>query len=253
MYIYYLYGELKIMTQLNLIKKLSLATVGAACVALGGVDNAQASTIDTTSTWNGTDSVIYFGEPDTATYGQTFTVGSDNVLNDFTFWLNDTSAPSTFAAYVMAWDGSKATGSILYQSGQRSTTGAAGMEQFTFNTGGTSLASGQKYVAFLNASNFFDTVNDETEMGLTSDVYAGGDFVYINNSSDFSLLTTTNWNCAECGFGDTAFTANFASASAQAVPEPSSSLGLLAFGGFVARKVLKRKKAELTIASKDKD
>jgi hypothetical protein len=237
------------------MKKLSLAIAGATCFALSGVGTAQASTIDTTPTWNGTQFIDAMGEPNTATYGQTFTVGSDNVLNDFTFWLDDRDpAPVDFAGYLMAWDGVKATGNILYQSGKRSTAGNAGMEPFTFNTGGTSLTSGQQYVAFLSASNFFDEIDSLANMGsLRSDVYAGGDFVYFNNSSSFSQLTTTNWDCTGGCFGDAAFVANFSSGSVQAVPEPSSSLGLLAFGGFVAGKVLKRKKALLTIESKDKE
>ena len=236
------------------MKKLSFAIAGAACVVLGGVGTAQAATlIDTTPTWNGTQAISTFGEPNTATYGQTFTVGSDNVLNDFTFWLNDsTSQPISFAGYVMAWDGSKAAGSILYQSGQRSTTGAAGMEQFTFNTGGTTLASGQQYVAFLSASNFFDGIASEGSMGYLGDVYSGGGFVFNNNGSNFSQLTTQAWE-NRLGPNDAAFRANFAAGSAQAVPEPSSSLGLLAFGGFVAGKILKRKKAQLTIESQDKE
>jgi hypothetical protein len=243
------------MTQLNPMKKLSLAIAGAACVALGGVGNAQASTIDTTPSWDGSSFISPFGGiGSTATYGQTFTVGSDNVLNDFTLWINDGSSPIDFIGYVMAWDGNKANGSILYQSAQRSTTLAGGMEQFTFNTGGASLTSGQQYVAFVSASNFYGSTGSGGTMGdIFSDVYAGGNFVYYNNDANFSLLTSNTWDGAANSFGDAAFTANFASASAQAVPEPSSSLGLLAFGGFVAGKVLKRKKAELTIASKDKD
>jgi PEP-CTERM motif len=241
------------------MKKLSFAIAGAACVVLGGIGNAQASTIDTTSTWDGTTSFNLFGEPNTATYGQTFVVGSDNILNDFSFWLNDGTTPVKFAGYVMAWGGSKATGSVLYQSGQQSTTGAAGMEKFSFNTSGLSLTSGQKYVAFVNASNFFGGNGTATMGALPSNVYADGQYVYSNNGSNFGLLTTTAWDCNEtatCSYGagrDTAFTANFASVSAQAVPEPSSSLGLLAFGGFVAGKVLKRKKAQLTIELKDRE
>lgn len=245
------------MNSLNLIKKLSIATASAACMAFGLIGNAQAaSLIDTTPSWDGTLYIDAMGESNTATYGQTFTVGSDNVLNDFTFWLADRNdpAPVDFAGYVMAWDGSKATGNILYQSGQRSTTSAVGMEKFTFNTGGTNLTSGQQYVAFLSASNFFDGVSSLANMGsLRTNVYNGGDFVYYNNGSNFSALTINSWDCTGGCFGDAAFTANFSSASAQSVPEPSSSLGLFVFGTFVASKVLKRKKAQLEIEAQDKE
>ncbi|HAG80980.1 MAG TPA: PEP-CTERM sorting domain-containing protein [Cyanobacteria bacterium UBA12227] len=235
----------------TLLTKITIATVAGAALSLGVMDvnPAQADTvIDTTPSWDGTSEITIFGEPDTATYGQTFTVGSDNILNDFTFFLNDFSDPDAidFAAYVMAWDGTKATGSILYQSGPQSTTGASGMEQFTFNTGGISLTSGQKYVAFLSASNFFDGIDGLGSMGLPfSDVYAGGDFVYYNNGSDFSALTTNGWDCTECGFGDAAFKATFT--SAQSVPEPASVLGLLtvsALGTAAKFKGNKKEKAE---------
>jgi hypothetical protein len=253
------------------MKNLSLAIAGAACVALGGVGSAQAATlIDTTPpNYFGGNLIGKFGEGSstipgtnqsysyTTTYGQTFTVGSDNILNDFTFWLNDESDPGPvdFAAYVMAWDGTKATGGILYDSGKKTTNGGFSREQFTFNTGGTTLNSGQQYVAFLSASNFFDGIDGSAYVEWINtgiDVYSGGNFVYAGNGSNFSQLTTNSWS----NFyptNDLAFKANLSSASAQPVPEPSSSLGLLAFGGFVAGKILKRKKAQLKIESQDKE
>jgi hypothetical protein len=242
------------------MKNLSLAIAGAVCVALGGVGSVQAATlIDTVG--NGGGSVAAFGEgiynrlfSANPTYGQTFTIGSDNVLNNFTFWLDDHSDPGAvdFGAYVMAWDGSKATGNILYQSGKRSTTGAAQMEEFTFNTGGITLISGQQYVAFINASNFFDGINSTVRMRTSNGDYSGGKFVLLNYGTDFSNITTQNWY-EQGSVSDLAFKAILTSASAQPVPEPSSSLGLLAFGGFVAGKILKRKKAQLKIESQDKE
>lgn len=230
-----------------------MATVGAVMIALGVAGTAQAQTIiDTTPSWNGTDSIIPFGENNTATYGQTFTVGSDNVLNDFTFWLNDFDGQSDvvdFAAYVTEWDGFKATGSILYQSGPQSTTNAPGFEQFTFNTGGIGLTSGKQYVAFLSASNFFDGIPGTAELGATGfqDVYSGGDFVFYNNGSDFSLLTQNTWDYTGAGgFGDSAFKASFSQAIAS-VPEPTTMLGILAFGAFGLGSLHKRKQQKTTV------
>lgn len=217
-------------------------------IALGVAGTAQAQTIiDTTPSWNGTDYIAEFGEPNTATYGQTFTVGSDNVLNDFTFWLNDYNGQPDvvdFAAYVTEWDGFKATGSILYQSGPQSTTKARGFEQFTFNTGGIGLTSGKQYVAFLSASNFFDGIEGIAGLGVTGfqDVYSGGDFVFYNNGSDFSLLTQSTWEYIGGigGIGDSAFKASFSQAIAS-VPEPTTMLGILAFGAFGLGSLRKRK------------
>lgn len=235
------------------LKKLSMLTAGVAIIALGVAGTAQAQTvIDTTPSWNGTDFISPFGEFNTATYGQTFTVGSDNVLNDFTFFLNDFDGQPDvvdFAAYVAEWDGFKATGPILYQSAPQSTTNAPGFEQFTFNTGGISLTSGKQYVAFLSASNFFDGTTGLAGLGATGfqSVYSGGDFVFYNNGSDFSLLTQNTWDDVGGGFfGDSAFKASFSPATAS-VPEPTTMLGILSIGAFGISSFNKRKQQKITI------
>ena len=167
--------------------------------------------IDTTSSWDGSSYIWAFGEPDTATYGQTFTAPeTSRPLTEFTFYLDDYYNPDVidFAAYVMAWDGTKATGPVLYSSAMQSTTGSSGFDTLTFNTGELILTPGQQYVAFLSASNFFDGVSGTGQMGLISnDVYDGGMFVYFGNGSDFDSLTTTSW---VTGYGgDLAFKASF--------------------------------------------
>lgn len=227
----------------TMMKKLSLATAGAASIALGAAGTAQAGTmIDTTPNWDGISSISSFGEAATATYGQTFTVGNDNVLNDFTFWLNDYTGPINFAGYVAEWDGSKVSSPILYSSAKQSTTNAPGFEQFTFNTGKLSLESGKQYVAFLSVSNFLDGILDYGKMGLTGlfqDTYSGGGFVFFNNGSDFSSLSQQPWDNVtwNTDFGDAAFKASFS----KSVPEPASTLGLFALGAIGAGSMLKRK------------
>ena len=77
-----------------------------------------------------------FGEGWTATYGQTIVAPAvDNVLNSWSVRLDDLANPPVdFAGYVMAWDGSKATGSVLWQIAQQTTTnngGSGGYEVFT--------------------------------------------------------------------------------------------------------------------------
>ena len=132
----------------------------AAVLVLAFVGHVQAGT--TISTLPFGTGVSPFGESNTATYGQTITVPAvDNVLDSFSFWLDDTLNPDyvDFAAYVMAWDGSKATGAVLWQSAMQTTTnngGAGGFEQFTFNTGAVPLGGGGQYVLFLSASDYFD-------------------------------------------------------------------------------------------------
>ncbi len=100
----------------------------------GGVGQPTGEVIDTTTSWDGSSfavgnftSALLLGEPDFATIGQTFTVGMDNILNSFAFWLDDIGTdPVNFAAFVMEWDGSKATGPILFQSAARAVYGGSG-------------------------------------------------------------------------------------------------------------------------------
>ncbi|WP_017653569.1 PEP-CTERM sorting domain-containing protein [Fortiea contorta] len=209
---------------------VGLATPGAALMTLGTVSTVQAATIDTTPSWNGSTEISSFGEPDTATYGQTFTVGTDNIINSFTFYLKNNPGVD-FAGYIAAWDGTKAQGPILYNSGVRSTGAGGGFQEFAFNTGGIALTSGAQYVAFLSASNFFDGNFATTTLGyLGQDVYPGGGFVFLNNGSDFSQLTTTAWQTfIGDGVDDTAFKASF---NAQPVPEPLTILGTMTAAGL---------------------
>jgi len=216
--------------------------VACAAVLVAAVGPAQASIIDTTSSWDGIASRGEpFGEPNYATFGQTFTVsGPDSVLNSFTFWLNDSLDPDTvdFAAYVLRWDSSsnRGTGPLLYQSAMMTTSnnhGLDGMEQFTINTGALALTTGQHYVAFFSAKMFFDGSVGTASMGyIQSGPYGGGRLVIQSASSQ--------WNSgvwSQTG-GDAAFRMTFSNPVAQeGVPEPTSLallgsavLGLVAFG-----------------------
>ena len=163
--------------------------------------------ITTTNVWNGSDSITSFGEPNTATYGQTFVAPPQAILNRFTLYINNVNASVDFKFYIMGWDGAMATGPVLYESAAASTAGQSGMQPFTFYTGDLVLTPGATYVAFACASTLFDGVNSTAVMGRVIDAYAGGKFVYLNNGADFSLLTSSSW--FELGSYDLAFVAAF--------------------------------------------
>lgn len=230
----------------TMMQKLSLAIAGAASIALGAAGTAQAGTlIDTTPSWDKSIGGLPFSSERflfPSTVGQTFTVGSDNVLNDFTFWVDDQINQVNFAGYVAEWDGEKVTGPILYTSEKQSTTNAPDFEQFTFNTGGLSLESGKQYVAFLSGSNIFDEIFDYGHIGTTTnqnDTYSGGRLVSM---WDLSQISQYSWGYVENL--DAAFKASFSQSVPQSVPEPGSVISLLVLGAMGAGSMLKRKQQQ---------
>ena len=234
---------------------ISAALLGLATLALLGLAGAQAvqaqTAIDTTPQSTGQSRIISWGVTDTSTYGQTFVAPSDNVLNNFTFYLGSQvggSGPIQFQANVYAWDGTKAVGSALFTSAPQSYTPvSSGYTPVFTSTGITFLTVGQQYVAFLTTAGLQagrpdSRVSWEATDGY-QDAYSGGQFVYINCGNDASQLTSSPWTTNILGSGDLAFQMNFRpSAPVSPTPEPSTvtvmALGVLGLAGlaFKARK-----------------
>ena len=201
--------------------------------ALGYAGHATAEVIDNTD-------IAFqferFGAPETATYGQTITVGSDNILNSFSLFLfgREGGSPLNLRGYVGGWDGLKAT-EILYTSDVR-TMGTEGefITELAFNTGALSLVTGSKYVLFISVSDLGPQANSGYNMPGTFNTYAGGDFVYHDSQLDFASLTRETWDCTECENSDVAFVATLSASPSGTVPEPGSlallGLGLLGVG-----------------------
>jgi VPDSG-CTERM motif len=202
------------------------------------VSSAVADTIlNMTPGWNGSSGVYNFGLPNTATYGQTVTAPLlDSYLSSFSFEMALPSS-ATFKGYVFAWDGNKATGSTLYTSPVMSTLGG-GFQEITFNTGVVSLNPGGTYVLFASASEV-PTSSGTGGWGQpgNSNPYSGGAFVFINNGTNASQWTTTNWVQDFLGTGgDLAFKATFTNVPASGVSDGGSTIALLglALGGVAA-------------------
>lgn len=208
--------------------QISRASLSALFLALAA-SGAHATVIDTTASYVG--DIHNFGYPDTATYGQTFTVtGTDTVLNSFSLYLNGDYTQDV-RGYIGTWDGSKVT-NLLYTSNTVSVSGS-GTHELSFAPGGLMLTAGGTYVAFLSIS----------ELPMQPFAYFGmpagadsipGQFVFINNSTNFSQLTNTAWTTNWSGNADVWFKADLGSPVSQ-VPEPTSlalaSVGLAALLG----------------------
>jgi hypothetical protein len=219
-----------------------MAGTACALLALAG-GQARASAIDTTPPWDHKTGIGPFGDSTTskskhaaATYGQTFTVGpTDTALHDFSFWVHDNkkSGPLTVEAVVMQWNGHQAVGPALWTSSPTTTSSKGGMQQLTFNPGNLNLQPGKQYVAFLTTSPFSTDAGKTARVGYTKqDSYDGGQFVYINNGSDMSKLTSTSWH--HSGHGrDLAFRANLVNPAAAPVPS-GLLLGVIGSGSLLA-------------------
>jgi len=203
----------------------TLALTGFATLSSLSALPVQAITvINTASAWNESSTVTAFGGNGigTATFGQTVTTPADSVLNYFSFILGPSLAgnPITFQGYVAQWDGEKATGPMLYSSGEQTYSGG-GFETYTFNTGSLALTPNQQYVLFINASSNFATSGQTGQAIIFNDVYSGGNFVFSNNDDNFELLTTNAWD-SRLSDTDLAFTASFV-----AVPIETDALPVL--------------------------
>lgn len=85
----------------------------------------QTYTVSTLATWNGTSVFGQMGEnpsvPGTvATYGQTFTAPTNTpTLRSFSFYMEDSPVfnpdPLNFGTYIMAWNGRRAVGPVLWK------------------------------------------------------------------------------------------------------------------------------------------
>jgi hypothetical protein len=145
--------------------------------------------IDTMPYWTGT------GWGNRWTVGQIFTtpVGY-TTLEQLTFYAQGAPGPVEFSLYVMEWDGLRATGSVLFDSGP-----------FSVSSGGPivggfypistrphlTLQPGRQYVAFLSGAYQSGRPSDALYVPLLdSDAYGGG---YAVTTAAFEDVTTWNW------------------------------------------------------------
>lgn len=203
------------------------STIAASlCLALAaGFANAA-----TYSNTNDASSIIYFGAPDTTSYGQTFnTLGG--TLNDWTFYTTGGNSGNLSFA-VASWDGTKAVGPALYSSG--STSYGGGATALSFSGINTSLSAGS-YIAYLTVAGVGSPATSVAIAGSNSDGGLGGGFRFLNSNGTDPLTLNNAWS--SWSIPNMQYSASFDVAAP--VPEPETyammlaGLGML---GFMARR-----------------
>jgi hypothetical protein len=171
--------------------------------------------LETTTAWDGLEYISSFGETNTATYAQTFTVPTEESLDSFSLYIDDLLNTDfvDFEMFVGAWDTVNNRVLTLYGLyGPYTTTnndGLDGMEQFTCDTTSIALYPGNTYVIGVIASRYFDGESGTSQMGYIAapGAYAGGQFVFLNNGDDFNAIYTDTFYTSFTG--DLAFEINF--------------------------------------------
>jgi hypothetical protein len=174
-------------------------TASAVAFAFAANNPALASAISTYGSWDGSTSVVPFGCPNTTTYGQVITIPKGIThLGKFHFsWVNLNSGSMVVRGEVYAWDGTKATGSALYESKRKTISFNDGLfHKVGFRANLVPVTSGAQYVIFASIDKDYEQCTNSYEVGwgyIGSDAYSGGTFVYQNNGGDENQWTTTPW------------------------------------------------------------
>jgi PEP-CTERM motif len=226
---------------------MRVRNVLACSVFLAAPVSAQ-TTIETISFWDGASSIQPLGKPNTATYGQSFTVPfSDNVLQSFSFFLRDLGGGPDleFQGYIASFNSGNGLliGPMLFESAVRlGPSTANSFTRYDFEVNGLSLTTGGTYMAFLSASGHFADIASAsalTAIGLVSDHYPGGAFWFNNNGDDISKLSIESWTA----FGtDLAFEITLSENEPSVVPEPSTVLLMGTGMGILLLGVARRKR-----------
>ena len=204
------------------------ATTALCFLMISAVPASAATTIDT-----GKSATAYsceWGYPNTATYGQTFTVPvNDPLLDSFSFFVmqhrdgfsgvpTNTPASIVYRAHVYEWTGWNA-GTHVWSSGPQTvetTAGSTASQELSFATAGAPLAPGGVYVAFVSVSEDYaeNTDGDKACFADSQTSYSGGRWVFLNNAADWSKWTTATWTSMAT---DLAFKASFSSPPVTAI------------------------------------
>ena len=135
--------------------------------------------------------VASFGLPNTAAYGQSFSVDSPFSFSSATFLINDNGTSIDVDLQVLAFDiGSSSASGTPLATGSGATAGISGLEEVTVAASSGAVLAPGEYVVFLQA-----TSDGNSSWGTTpGDVISNGTFVFQNNGGDTVQLTEATWS-----------------------------------------------------------
>jgi hypothetical protein len=191
--------------------KLKYIALGVLACALATASMAHAATYSNT---NDDGDIIYFGYPDTTSYGEEFTA-SGGALQSWTFWT-DGGSPGYLELVLAKWNGSYAVGPALYTSAPQYNTGAAN-QSYTFSGINKTLTAGQDYIAYLTIAGVINPTSDDPVQGSAENGGLGGAFYFLNSGGVDPLTQSAAWS--SWFIPDMHYSATFGPA---AVPEPTT-------------------------------
>ena len=199
-----------------------------ALAVLAGGAAASGQTISNFANFNNTQSPFSNNPPQT-TAGVVFTAPAGPIaITDFAFKLVPGSGTTGASAHLYRWDGARATGPSLFDSGSFDIPGTSfTFETRQFQTGPVELVGGASYIAFITRSKYSSSWG-----GLFPGAVFGGNpaiqaqFNFFGNVGDFGALLNPAQSWAPVSGWKLAFEANF-------IPAPGAA-GLAGLGLLMA-------------------
>ena len=218
------------------MKKIITSAILSAAI-LAGAPAFAATVINTTHGAAKFELGSYGGS---TTYGQTFKVGADAMLNSYSMFLTKmTSENFQFKSYIYQWNGAGVTGPALFTSGSHQAS-IGDDREYVFSTTGLKLAPNTQYVAMMTVDGAPNNAFGTMMPIVANTTYSGGSFVFTNTNAFGG-----NWDCGEqCNFGDAWLKASFSAA----VPE-TATWGMMIAGFGVVGAALRTRRRSVRIAS----
>ncbi len=167
--------------------------------------------------------ILYFGAPDSTSYGEVFNMSQASIVSDWKFQANSGNAGNMKLVFA-GWNGSKAVGPALYSSSEFAYAG--GSQALSFNAINTSLPAGS-YIAYLTVAGVSSPVSNLVIAGSSSNGGLGGEFRFLNSSGNDPLTFNAAWS--NYLVANMSYEANISPA-----PEPETYAMMLAGLGLVS-------------------